>query len=173
MTTSPILGLPFIAQQQATPEVTHNEALTMLAALLYGATALQNAPPGSPSAGDSYICGTSPTGAWAGKANCIAVYTSGGWRFVPGFDSNGSQIAPGAGQEGLRVWNKALDCAMVWTGAAWVTDGGAMETTTVAAVGAATGPKRWKYISDETGGAVPAFNDGTNWRRATDRAVIS
>lgn len=29
------------------------------------------------------------------------------------------------------------------------------------------------YVSDETGGAVPAFSDGTNWRRVTDRAVVS
>ena len=29
------------------------------------------------------------------------------------------------------------------------------------------------YVSDETGGAVPAFSDGTDWRRVTDRAVIS
>lgn len=29
------------------------------------------------------------------------------------------------------------------------------------------------YVSDETGGAVPAFSDGTNWRRFTDRAVVS
>ena len=29
------------------------------------------------------------------------------------------------------------------------------------------------YVSDETGGAVRAFSDGTNWRRCTDRAVIS
>ena len=29
------------------------------------------------------------------------------------------------------------------------------------------------YVSDETGGAVIAFYDGTNWRRATDRVVVS
>lgn len=29
------------------------------------------------------------------------------------------------------------------------------------------------YVSDETGGAVMAFSDGTNWRRTTDRAIIS
>ena len=29
------------------------------------------------------------------------------------------------------------------------------------------------YVSDETGGAIPAFSDGTNWRRVTDRAVVS
>lgn len=29
------------------------------------------------------------------------------------------------------------------------------------------------FVSDETGGAVPAFSDGTNWRRVTDRAIVS
>jgi hypothetical protein len=33
--------------------------------------------------------------------------------------------------------------------------------------------RRMIYVSDETGGAVPAFSDGTNWRRVTDRAVVS
>ena len=28
-------------------------------------------------------------------------------------------------------------------------------------------------VSDETGGAVPAFSDGTNWRRVQDRAIVS
>lgn len=28
-------------------------------------------------------------------------------------------------------------------------------------------------ISNEAGGKVPAFSDGTNWRRVTDRAVAS
>jgi len=29
------------------------------------------------------------------------------------------------------------------------------------------------YVTDEAGGAVMAFSDGTNWRRVTDRAVVS
>ncbi len=29
------------------------------------------------------------------------------------------------------------------------------------------------YVTDETGGAVPAFSDGVNWRRVTDRAIVS
>lgn len=29
------------------------------------------------------------------------------------------------------------------------------------------------YVSDETGGAVLAFSDGTNWRRSTDRTIVS
>ena len=31
----------------------------------------------------------------------------------------------------------------------------------------------WLYVTDETGGEVPAFSDGTNWRRSTDRAIAS
>lgn len=29
------------------------------------------------------------------------------------------------------------------------------------------------YVTDEVGGAVLAFSDGTNWRRVTDRAIVS
>lgn len=29
------------------------------------------------------------------------------------------------------------------------------------------------YVTDDVGGAVPAFSDGTNWRRVQDRAIIS
>lgn len=41
---------------------------------------------------------------------------------------------------------------------------------TLPAVGAAAG---LIYVSDESGGAVPAFSDGTNWRRVTDRAIVT
>lgn len=29
------------------------------------------------------------------------------------------------------------------------------------------------YVTDDVGGATPAFSDGTNWRRTADRNVIS
>lgn len=29
------------------------------------------------------------------------------------------------------------------------------------------------YVTDEVGGAVIAFSDGINWRRVTDRAIVS
>ena len=38
---------------------------------------------------------------------------------------------------------------------------------------AAMNPGLLIYVSDEAGGAVPAFSDGANWRRVTDRAVVS
>lgn len=44
-------------------------------------------------------------------------------------------------------------------------------TQALALTGQATG--NMVYVTNETGGAVPAFYDGTTWRRVTDRVVIS
>lgn len=45
---------------------------------------------------------------------------------------------------------------------------------TVATVPSAVGNRGMIiYISDEVGGEIPAFSDNTNWRRFTDRAIIS
>lgn len=45
---------------------------------------------------------------------------------------------------------------------------------TVATVpSAATYVRGLIYVSNESGGAVIAFSDGTNWRRVTDRAIVS
>jgi hypothetical protein len=38
-------------------------------------------PPGSPAQGDSYIVATSPTGAWAGNAGKVALWTGSAWVF--------------------------------------------------------------------------------------------
>jgi len=29
------------------------------------------------------------------------------------------------------------------------------------------------FVTDETGGSIPAFSDGTNWRRITDAQIVS
>lgn len=120
MSTTPDLGIPLVSTQQATPEVTHNEALYLIQALLNGVISQTNTPPGSPTVGDAYICGSAPTGAWAGKANKVAIYTDGGWRFVPGNTSAGTNIAIGARHEGLRVYRRDEDALWVWSGSAWV-----------------------------------------------------
>jgi hypothetical protein len=44
---------------------------------------------------------------------------------------------------------------------------------TVGGVPSAAAAGQLVYISNESGGAVLAFTDGANWRRVTDRAVIS
>jgi hypothetical protein len=50
-----------------------------------------------------------------------------------------------------------------------------LETSTVAALPSAAtrGAGALIYVSDEAGGTVIAFSDGTAWRRVTDRAVVS
>lgn len=120
MTTSADLGIYYLAGQQAQPEIIHNSALNQYQVLLSGAISLGlNTPPGSPTQGDTYILGASPTGVWAGRANCLAGYFGTSWVFVPGNDSSGTPIAMGARQEGLRVWNKGDDKTYVWSGSAW------------------------------------------------------
>lgn len=55
-----------------------------------------------------------------------------------------------------------------------VSDVETMPSFTVATLpSAAANARKWIYVSDETGGATPAFSDGTNWRRCTDLAVVS
>ncbi len=80
---TPRLALPYIIQGQAQKEVTHNEALVRLDALvdLYILDRDLSAPPATPSDGDAYIVGASPSGAWADQAGNIAYLIDGGWRF--------------------------------------------------------------------------------------------
>jgi hypothetical protein len=123
MTTSTVLGLPYIAAQQASPEITHNEALYMLEALLRGVKDRINAPPGAPVDGDSYLITAGASGAWSGWSNHIAIRAGNAWRFVPGFDTSGTRIPIGADHEGMRVFVIDEDAFYQWSGAAWVSQG--------------------------------------------------
>lgn len=120
MVTTPDLGLPLLATQQQQPNVTHNEVILQLSAMLNGVIDMTtSAPPGSPTEGDAYVVAPTGTGAWAGRDDSVAVYTSGGWRFIPGNDSSGTPITMGARQHGMVVYNRADDLQYGWTGAAW------------------------------------------------------
>lgn len=102
-------GLPMLAAGQAQKEITHNEAL-MLADMLLNPRVVAagvSVPPVSPIAGAAWIVGTAPTGAWAGRADSLAGWTSGGWRFAP--PSNG-----------LRVWDEATSSFLVYKGSGWI-----------------------------------------------------
>lgn len=117
MSTTPVLGIPYIASQQNQPEVTHNTAIDMFQ-VLNGTGVISvglNTPPASPNEGDGYIIGPSPTGVWAGEENKIAFFLNSQWVIVPGVDDNGTPIAMGADQEGLRIWDKDTDDLYIWT----------------------------------------------------------
>lgn len=44
---------------------------------------------------------------------------------------------------------------------------------TVSTLPAAIPAGQMLFVTDETGGSIPAFSDGTNWRRITDAQIVS
>jgi hypothetical protein len=48
-----------------------------------------------------------------------------------------------------------------------------LRSFTVSTLPSASVAGRMIYVSDESGGTVVAFSDGTNWRRMTDRNIVS
>ena len=100
---TPRLCMPLLAAGQAQKEVTHNEALALIdmaVAPLVEEVGL-NAPPTVPLAGQQWIVGAAPEGAWIGQAAALAGWTAAGWRFV--------QLPPGASvteSAGLKRWRR-------------------------------------------------------------------
>ena len=99
--------LPYVLQSQSQKEVTVNASFDLIDVLLQAAVASvgTNTPPASPMAGDCYVVGTSPTGAWVGQAKAIAVYST-GWSFITPW-------------EGLTVWAMDTNALNTYDGAAW------------------------------------------------------
>lgn len=88
MSSTPRLALPFLSAGQAQKEFFHNEAL-QTADLLIGAAVEEPpraSPPASPVLGACYILASAPTDAWAGKSQCLAGFTTGGWRLISPFE---------------------------------------------------------------------------------------
>ena len=84
MAMTPRFALPLLAVAQAQKEVTHNEALTLLDALVHAAVedGPLAEPPTDPAEGQCWIVGAIPQGIWMGRANAIALWTANGWRFA-------------------------------------------------------------------------------------------
>lgn len=81
--TTPNLVLPELAASQSQPHLTVNGALRRLDSIVQLSVAsITNTPPGSPTDGDRYIVGSSPTGAWAGHAHEVATYIGTAWVFL-------------------------------------------------------------------------------------------
>ena len=108
--TSARFALPFILPGQAQKEAYHNEALTLVDALLHAQ--IEAGPlvevPEEPQPGQAWLVGAGASGAWAGKADALACWTAGGWRFV-------SPVP------GMLAWNIGSGCWLYWTGSAWST----------------------------------------------------
>jgi hypothetical protein len=97
---TPRLALPLLAPAQAQKEMFHNEALTLIDALVQpcvesGPIA---APPAAPEAGQCWLVANGANGAWSGRGGAIALWTAGGWRFA----------APRAGMRVVRMSDGAI-----------------------------------------------------------------
>ena len=90
------------------PNIISHGALQVLDVLVAGAAEglPLAAPPASPALGSCYIIGASPSGAWAGHAQQVAAFTSGGWRFV-------------APREGMSLYVASNGKTAQYHGSAW------------------------------------------------------
>ena len=106
--TSARFALPLLAAAQAQKETWHNEALTLIDALMQCMVeGVADTPPMDAAAGTCWIVGAVPDGEWAGRAGQVAAWTTGGWRFV-------------APPTGMIVRTRGGDAEREWTGSAWV-----------------------------------------------------
>ncbi len=85
MSETPHWQLPLILTNQASKEITHNEALNRIDALLAGVVESldQTSPPTTPMEGDLWIVGAGANGEWAGHDMEFAHFSGGIWRFFP------------------------------------------------------------------------------------------
>lgn len=135
------LSLPLLNAGQAQKEVTHNEALTLLDLLTQAVVVAVgvNVPPEAPVAGQCWIVGTAPEGAWSGYAQALAGWGESGWRFC----------APVAG---MRVWSDADGANVRFEDNRWsigIVCAAAVKIGDVQVVG-----ERQPAIAEPTGGTV-------------------
>jgi hypothetical protein len=107
------LKLPYLAAAQAQKHVTHNEALTLLDALVQAAVTSRAVatPPATPSEGDRYLVPASPTGSWAGQTGKLACFLNGAWSFLDP-------------QEGWLVWVDDENRTLAFDGSTWISPPG-------------------------------------------------
>ena len=110
-------------------------------------------PPSSPTTGAAYIVATLPTGDWAGKTQCIAAFSDGGWRF----------IGP---VEGMRIYVKATETIAVFRAGAW--EIGSVRCSQVIVEGQKVIGARGGAIASVTGGSTVDIE-----ARATIESILS
>ena len=120
MTTTPHLGITEMTSGQSDKEVTFNEAVRYLEAVVQGNVIDKDltAPPGGESDGDRYIVGGSATGDWSGQDDKIAYYKSSSWIFLTPV-------------EGWKVWVQDENKTYYYTGAAWAELSGSTDTNAI------------------------------------------
>jgi hypothetical protein len=101
------MGLPCLVAGQGQKEITHNEALILLDAMIGCMVERIDlaVPPASPEAGMCWLVPANASDEWAGKSGQIAISTVGGWRYLVPFD--GATLFVRNSRERLRRLNGA------------------------------------------------------------------
>ncbi len=103
-------SLPYLTVSQASKEITHNEAVFLIDALLHPVVEGQLALPPvllSTEAGKCWIVSSGASADWQGKDDNIALWTGGSWRFQ-------------AASDGMTVRNRQSGMDLVWSGTNWI-----------------------------------------------------
>ncbi|TJV51165.1 MAG: DUF2793 domain-containing protein [Mesorhizobium sp.] len=167
MTTSDRMGITELASSQLNRSATVNQAIAGLetGAGAYACVAVGiNTPPGSPTAGQAWVIGTSPTGAWAGKAAYVARYYQSAWLFIPPI-------------KGYRAYDQTANSQYLYDGSAWSAIGiggdvggpGSSVSGNIATFNGTTG----KVIQD-SGAAISTdgtFSSNSNSKVPTEQAI--
>jgi len=109
---TPNLQMPLLRESQANAEVTHNEALNILDAMVQTRVKDKDltAPPGSPAEGDRYIVASVASGDWTGQEDNIAFFFGNTWNFITPL-------------QGWRAFVEDESVEYNFNGTAWVTGG--------------------------------------------------
>lgn len=148
--TSTIVSTPVSLANGGTAGATAAAARTNLeVGRLFRVISVLSAPPGSPVNGDTYLAGSSPTGAWSGHQDEVPIYAS-GWTFT----------VPSAGDVAYDAGAKAY---YVYTGTAQYTNGIFAGSKWKPLTPVKT---RWTVGSDITANYSVVAADHGVWRRA-------
>lgn len=141
MTATPRLAAPYIVQSQSQKEVSHNDALDVLDALVQPVVEDKDltAPPASPAEGRVWIVGAGATGDWAGQDDALAQFIGGAWAFR-------------APAEGWSVWLKDEGLVARYDGSSWVV--GVVTASAVEIGGDQVVGARQSAIGDAAGGTT-------------------
>lgn len=103
--------LPLLAVSQAQKEITHNEALARIDALLHAVAQDERSDPpilSDADIGKCWLISNTAVGEWATKSGQLAIWVGGGWRFCEA-------------SEGMRVRMQISGIDRVRSGGEWKT----------------------------------------------------
>jgi hypothetical protein len=140
METTARFGLPLLVAGQGQKEITHNEALVFLDAMV-GCIVEQSDlidPPVGAGEGQCWLIPGGASGAWSGREGMLAISTGGGWRYL--LLADGTSVHVRQGGEQLRrldgIWRPVAPTGAPQAAIAPPTGGTVVDSEARAAIGA-------------------------------------